>query len=89
MNLLIAVLAGVAVGIAFFGLLWVSIRCAVQSPRRRGLIAVAGALRWILAGVAFFVISRAGAAAVLAALGGFWLMRSILILMSGEVLHGR
>jgi F1F0 ATPase subunit 2 len=89
MNLMMAVLAGAGIGLAFFGGLWVSIRCAVQTPRRRGMIAVSGGLRWILAGVAFFVISRAGTAAVLAAFGGFWLTRSIMILGMGEVLRGR
>lgn len=89
MNLIIALLAGVAIGIAFFGGLWVSVRCAVYSPRRRGMIAACGALRWLLVGVAFFLLSRAGAAAVLAAFGGFWLTRSLLILRMGEVLRGR
>jgi F1F0 ATPase subunit 2 len=89
MNLLIAMLAGAGIGLAFFGGLWVSIRCAAQSPCRRGMIAASGALRWISAGIAFFVISRAGTAAVLAALGGFWLTRSILLLRLGEVLRGR
>jgi F1F0 ATPase subunit 2 len=89
MTLLIAALAGAGIGLAFFGGLWVSIRCAVQSPRRRAMIAVSGTLRWILAGLAFFIVSRGGAVAVLAALGGFWLTRSILILGLGEVLRGR
>lgn len=89
MNLLIAGLAGAGIGLAFFGALWVSVHCTAQSPRRRSMILVAGALRWILAGVAFFVISRAGTVAVLAALGGFWLSRSVMILGMGEVLRGR
>ena len=89
MNLLIAVLAGVAIGFAFFGGLWVSVRCAVHCARHRGMIAAGGALRWILAGLAFYIISRAGTPAVLAALGGFWLTRSLLILSLGEVLRGR
>lgn len=89
MNLSIALLAGVAIGLAFFGGLWVSVRCAVQMSRRRGMIVVCAALRWLLAGVSFFLISRAGAAALLAAFGGFWLTRSLLILRMGEVLRGR
>jgi F1F0 ATPase subunit 2 len=89
MNLMIAILAGVGIGLTFFGGLWVSIRCAVQSPRRCAMIAISGILRWILAGVAFFVISRAGTTAVLAAFCGFWLVRSIMILGMGEVLRAR
>jgi F1F0 ATPase subunit 2 len=89
MNHLIALLAGVAIGLAFFGGLWVSVRCAVQYSRHRGMIAACGALRWLLAGVSFFLISRAGAGAVLAAFGGFWLTRSMLILRMGQVLRGR
>jgi hypothetical protein len=87
MNLIIAALAGAGIGFAFFGGLWVSIRCTVRRPRRRGMIAVCGALRWVLAVLAFFIVSRAGGASVVAAFGGFWLTRSIMILGLSEVLH--
>jgi hypothetical protein len=89
MNLMIAATAGAGIGLAFFGGLWVSIRCAALNPGRRGMIVVSGVVRWMLAGFAFFIVSRAGAAAALAVLGGFWLVRSILILALGDVLRAR
>lgn len=89
MNLTIALLAGVGIGLAFWGGLWVSIRCGLKSSRRPGLILACGAIRWSLAGLTFFLVSRAGTAAVLAAFGGFWLTRSLLILKVAGVLRAR
>jgi len=89
MNLMIAATAGAGIGLAFFGGLWVSIRCTAPHRRRSGMIVVSGVVRWMLAGFSFFIVSRAGAAAALAALGGFWFVRSILILALGEVLRAR
>jgi hypothetical protein len=89
MTLLIAALAGAGIGLAFFGGLWVSIRRAAPRHAARGTIVVIGIVRWMVAGFAFYFVSRAGAGAALAAFGGFWLVRSILILMLGEVLRAK
>jgi F1F0 ATPase subunit 2 len=87
MNTLAALMTGFGIGLAFVGGLWVTVRCAVGSPRIHVTLAFSQALRMLLAAMGFYAVSREGSGFLLPALAGFWIARRILICRIGGVGH--
>ena len=74
-----AVGAGAALGLAYFGGLWLTVRGVVSRPARSALVPYGGAIRLIFLGSGLMLLGRQGAGALVGALGGLWLSRWFLV----------
>jgi hypothetical protein len=80
---------GAGLGIAYFGSLWLTVRCVVNQPSWTALVAYGGALRLVLLGVGLALLCRDGPGALFCGLGGLWLSRWFLVRRLGGGHHGR
>jgi F1F0 ATPase subunit 2 len=89
MNWIIEVVVGVVTGLAYFGGLWLTVRRVVSGGRRTGFMLISLVLRTALFGLVFWVVSRQGAGEAMAAFGGFWIARCVLLARLKEGSNGR
>ena len=73
-----AALAGCAVGIAYFGALWIAVRRHVEGRDRFVALALHVG-RFALLGGGFWIIAQQGAPSLIAGLGGFVVARQIAV----------
>ena len=85
MNVLGALTTGFGIGLASVGGLWLTIRCAVGSPRIHAALALSQVLRLSLAAAGFYAVSREEPGFLLPALAGFWIARRTLIFRWGAI----
>jgi F1F0 ATPase subunit 2 len=74
-----AVGAGAALGLAYFGGLWLTVRGVVNHPSRLALVRYGGMVRVGILAVGLTMLCREGAGALLAAVGGLSLSRWLLV----------
>jgi F1F0 ATPase subunit 2 len=84
-----AVVVGAALGVAYFGGLWLTTRRLLGGRGGWWLLPLSRWLRLALAGAAFYALSLEGAGAVLSGLAGLWLARGWLIRLLGGPGDGR
>lgn len=89
MSWFVAIGAGVGLGLAYFGGLWLTVRGVAQRPVLAGWAPVLGLVRLALLGAGLAILGGRGAGGLVAALGGIWLARSVLIHEIGGGVHGR
>lgn len=89
MNAVLALAAGVAIALAFFGGLHLTVRCAVGRPWGRAILAFGSAVRLCLAAAGFYAVTRGSPALAVPALAGFWAARQALIVGWGGARHGK
>lgn len=80
--------AGVGLGLAYFGGLWLTVASVVRRPSRVGWIPISGLVRFFILGLGLVALSRSGAGGLLAALSGLWLSRWYLIRRLGGLKNG-
>lgn len=88
MSWIVAIAAGAALGLAYFGGLWLTVKSVVRQPARATWVPMSGVVRLILLGIGLAILGRQGAASVLAGLGGLWLSRWYLVQWLGGFRHG-
>lgn len=85
MTLAAAAILGVGLGVSYFGTLWLGVRGLIRRPERALYFAAGGFARFTLLGLSLALLSRLGADRLLAALGGLWLARTLLLARLGRV----
>lgn len=81
--------AGAGMGLAYFGGLWVTVRGVMRRPGCARWIPLCGLARLALLGAGLVFLGRLGAGSLLAALGGLWLSRWLLIRAVGGAGDGK
>jgi F1F0 ATPase subunit 2 len=81
--------AGAGLGLAYFGMLWLTVRGLVKAPTWSVLATCGAAIRFVLLAAGLAMLCRGGVGALLGALGGFWLSRSLLLRRLGGGHDGR
>lgn len=72
--------AGLVIGILYFGALWMTVRRIPDSGSPALLVVASYAVRLALAGFGFYSVARLGGGiAILAALIGFLIVRSVMV----------
>jgi len=88
MSWLAAMGAGVGLGLAYFGGLWLTVVIVVCRSSRPAWVPISGVVRLALLWVGLAAVSRHDAGNVVAALGGLWLSRWYLVQRLGSIQHG-
>lgn len=89
MTLLLGFAAGIVLGLASFGGLWVTVHRAMEHRGAAAAILVSSLVRIALAGAVFFALTRIGAGAAVAGLCGLVLGRHALLRATGGIDHAR
>jgi F1F0 ATPase subunit 2 len=89
MSWIAAIGVGAGLGLAYFGGLWLTVRQVTRRPSRIAWIPLGHLGRLSVLGLGLAGLSRHGAGGILAALGGIWLSRWILLHLLGGVGHGK
>jgi len=88
MSWIVAMSAGLGLGVAYFGGLWLTVTSVLRRPASAALVPISGAARLVLLGLALAFFARQGAGSMVAALGGLWLARWYLLRRIGGPCHG-
>ena len=80
--------SGAALGLVYFGGLWLTVAGVVRRPSRVGWIPISGLVRFSILGLGLAALSRSGAGGLLAALSGLWLSRWYLLRRLGGLKNG-
>lgn len=88
MTWILAAGVGAALGLAYFGGLWLTVSRALNCSKGAAWVPASGVLRLSLLAVGLALIGRGGPVSMLAALGGIWLARGYLVRRLGGVHHG-
>jgi F1F0 ATPase subunit 2 len=84
MSWLVALAGGIGLGLVSFGGLWLTVRQLAQQPRYRIPFIVSQAGRLVLLTLGFYVLCRAGPAAVICGLAGVLIAKWYLVLTLGK-----
>lgn len=88
MNWLAAFTTGIGAGLAYYGLLWLTLRLVLARPGCQSLLAVSYLARLGLLAATFRALSASGWAITLSGLAGLLLARHRLLTTCGGVGHG-
>ncbi len=88
MSSIAAAIAGMGLGIAYFGTLWLAVIHVLKRPAWAGWLPFLGVVRLGFLGLGLAALGRDGTSSVLAGLGGLWLCRLVLLRQLGFKHHG-
>lgn len=84
-ELILALVAGIVLGIMFFGGLWLTVKKGLQSKNSGLIFIVSLAIRMTIMLVSFYYIVQYGWKNVLACLVGFLIARVIIVRLTGKL----
>ncbi|MHB1556875.1 MAG: N-ATPase subunit AtpR [Isosphaeraceae bacterium] len=89
MNWIVGVAAGAGLGLVYFGGLWLTVRAVLDRPARARWLPLLGAGRLALLSAGLVALIVQGPRGIVAALGGLWLSRWLLLRELGGAGHGK
>lgn len=84
MSWIVALGAGLGLGLAYFGGLWLTVLSVVRRPSRAAWVPCSGVVRLVVLALGLTLVARQSAGSTVAALAGLWVARGYLLHVVGR-----